>query len=300
MEESSNSAQIVTKRPAAIRVIKYALFSASIIPALVGAALAYFMVPGKFSLQFALIAGIGLFIGQMAGDYLYYYGTHFHSDQRDAHTKIFAGWKPLYTDTFLGDKGTLYAGIFCLVIDLGIAVFFTIQLGYEVLLLAALGALVAIFFTPLMLKGYKEPVIFFTFGPLVMLGVYFVIVHDFSWIPILVSLPLGFLVTVVAYLKGAKFELSQSGENTMVLKLNRQVILILSVLAYLSLAVIILLELIPVTGWWSMLAIPVSYSVLSVVQKGSSEVSAYLWAVVRAILALVIVGLILTIVLCYG
>ncbi len=288
------------QRGSAIRVIKYALFSASIVPSFVGAALAYHLAPEQFNLLYAVLAGLGLFLGQMAGDYFYYYGTHFHSDARDAHTKIFAGWKPLYTDSFLGDRGTLWAGIACLVLDLAIAVFFTWQLGYEVMLLAAIGAGVAIFFTPLMLKGYKEPVIFFTFGPLVMAGIYYVLTRQFGWDPIVVSLPLGFLITVVAYLKGARYELVQEGDQELILKLNRQVIIALSVLAYVSLGVAVAAGFIPLWGLLGFLALPISYSVLGVIRKGTSEVSSYLWAVVRAILALVLVGAVLTITFLYG
>jgi len=72
-----------------IRKIKYLLFSSSIIPAIIGGGLAYnsdsFLV-----LPFILVT-LGLFIGQAGGDYLYYYFTHFHTDPRDSHTKIFAG-----------------------------------------------------------------------------------------------------------------------------------------------------------------------------------------------------------------
>ena len=288
------------QRGSAIRVIKYALFSASIVPSFVGAALAYHYAPEQFSLLYAILAGLGLFLGQMAGDYFYYYGTHFHSDARDAHTKIFAGWKPLYTDSFLGDRGTLWAGIACLVLDLAIAVFFTWQLGYEIMVLAAIGAGVAIFFTPLMLKGYKEPVIFFTFGPLVMAGIFYVLTQRFGWAPIVVSLPLGFLITVVAYLKGARYELVQEGDQELILKLNRQVIIALSIMAYVSLGVAVVLGFVPLWGLLGLLALPISYSVLSVIRKGTSEVSSYLWAVVRAILALMLVGAVLTTTFFYG
>ncbi len=298
---SSTLAQAPTRqRGSAIRVIKYALFSASIVPSFVGAALAYHYAPQSFNLLYAVLAGLGLFLGQMAGDYFYYYGTHFHSDARDAHTKIFAGWKPLYTDAFLGDRGTLWAGIACLVLDLAIAVFFTWQLGYEVMMLAGLGAAVAIFFTPLMLKGYKEPVIFLTFGPLVMVGIFYVLTQQLAWAPIVVSLPLGFLITVVAYLKGARYELVSEGDQELILKLNRRVIVLLSAFAYLSLAAAVLSGFVPAWGLLAFLALPVSYSVLSVIRKGTSEVSAYLWAVVRAIAALVLVGAVLTLTFIYG
>jgi 1,4-dihydroxy-2-naphthoate octaprenyltransferase len=280
----------------AIRVIKYALFSASIVPAFVGAALAWHISPGEFKLFHAILAGLGLFLGQSAGDYFYFYGTNFHANAKDAHTKIFAGWKPLFTDSFLGERGTLWAGVVCLALDLAIAVYFTLQLGAGVLALAGLGALVAIFFTPLMLKGYKEPVIFVTFGPLVMTGLFYVLTGQFSWIPVLVSLPIGFFITVVAYLKGARYEVAESEGKTLVLKLSKKAIFWLTALGYLSLAGLLLGGLLPAWGALAFLALPVSYSVMRVVDQSKSEINAYLWAVVRAILALLIVGAVMTIV----
>lgn len=280
----------------AIRVIKYALFSASIIPALVGGGYAYYLSPSEFSLINAVLAGLGLFLGQAAGDYFYFYGTNFHSNSSDAHTKIFAGWKPLFTDSFLGDRGTLWAGIVCLILDLVIAIYFTYTIGIEILYLAGLGAIVAIFFTPLMLKGYKEPVIFFTFGPLVMVGLVYALTSAFTLEAIWLSLPLGFLITVVAYLKGARYEVSQEADKTIVLKLNKTVISILTIGAYLSMLLLVLLNVLPLWGLLAFLSLPISISVLKVIDQSKSEINAYLWAVVRSILALIFTGIIFTIV----
>lgn len=97
---------------------------------------------------------MGLCIGQAGADYLYYYFTHFHTDPRDAHTKIFAGWRPLLMGVCIKPEHTVYAGAACLAADLGIGVYFLTQLGGMIAWLAA------VFFTPLRLKGLKEPVIF--------------------------------------------------------------------------------------------------------------------------------------------
>lgn len=131
------------EREKAIRVIKVLLFSASVIPALVVGAIAAYQ--GYFdALSFTLVA-LGLFIGQAGGDYLYYYGTNFHTDQRDAHTKIFAGWRPFFADKIFKDEKTLTAGILCLAIDAIIGGYFVYKIGFEILLFAILGGLVAIF-----------------------------------------------------------------------------------------------------------------------------------------------------------
>ena len=80
----------------AIRFIKYLLFSASIIPCLVAGAMAH--TAERYIVDWFLWVTFAIFIAQVGGDYLYYYFTHYHTDQRDAHTKIFAGWKPLFTE----------------------------------------------------------------------------------------------------------------------------------------------------------------------------------------------------------
>ena len=74
----------------AIRLIKYLLFSASIVPALIAGAASF--NHHQFTLLHFLLVSFALFIGQMGGDYLYFYFTSNHSDSDDSHTKIFKGW----------------------------------------------------------------------------------------------------------------------------------------------------------------------------------------------------------------
>ena len=279
-------------RAKAIRVIKFALFSATIVPSLAGGALAYF--EGSFSWPDFILVAAALLIGQAGGDYLYYYFTHRHTDAQDAHTKIFAGWQPFFTSLLPEKHGTLIAGIVCLLVDLGIGIHYYLLLGPAIIWLALAGGLIAILFTPLMRRGLKEPVVFITFGPLSMLGMYFVLSGTLSLTPVLVSLPLAFLVTVVAYLKGARFEMGQEGGQDVVLKLNRSRIIWLTSLAYLSLIGLILFEYLPLTSLLVLLSLPLSVSVVRVVRKASSRLQDYLWAVVRSIVVLLLAGILLS------
>jgi len=81
------------------------------------------------------------------------------TDARDAHTKIFAGWRPLFTGTLFTPGRTAWAGVACLLIDLAIAAYFVELHGAAILWFALAGGLIAVFFTPLMLRGMKEPVV---------------------------------------------------------------------------------------------------------------------------------------------
>lgn len=290
MTENSVSTQPAPQMKA-IRFIKYLLFSASIIPCLVAGAMASRI--GEFSLGAFLLVTVALFVGQAGGDYLYFYFTHFHSDQRDSHTKIFAGWKPLFTGTLLKDEQTVYAGFACLAVDLLIGMYFFLQLGPAILILAAVGGAVAVFFTPLMLRGLKEPVIFVTFGPLTMLGVYFVLTHEMNLTPVIASLPVAFLVTLVAYLKSARFEVQESAGDKVVLKINTRTIQWLLGLAYLSLIIGVISGFVPVWALLGLLTLPFAYLVSKKVSS-QSRVADYLWATVYSLIVFIVTGLLIS------
>jgi 1,4-dihydroxy-2-naphthoate octaprenyltransferase len=271
----------------AIRFIKYLLFSASIIPCLVAGAMSH--TAERYNGDWFLWVTFAIFIAQVGGDYLYYYFTHYHTDQRDAHTKIFAGWKPLFTDTLLKPEHTVFAGATCLLLAFFIGIFFYIQLGNTVILLAAIGGAVAIFFTPLMLRGLKEPVIFVTFGPLVMVGVYYVLTRELSLIPIWASLPVAFLVTLVAYLKSARFDVQDSASGKVILNVNVTTIRWLAGLAYISLVALVIVKILPVWSLAALITLPFAYMVTKKISK-EQKVIDYLWATVFSLVVYVVTG----------
>ena len=288
--EAPPSEILSTERTRPIRFIKVMLFSASIIPTLVAGALAY--ADGYSNLLWLILAGSGLFIGQAGGDYLYYYFTHFHTDTRDAHTKIFAGWKPLFAGSWINNEHTLHAGIVCLVIALAIGIYFYLQLGVAVLILASAGGLIAIFFTPLMMRGFKEPVVFVTFGPLSMLGVDFVLTQQLRPEPLIASLPIGFLVTLVAYLKGAHYQIKEDSDSSIILNLKPETSAILLTLAYLSLIAGAASSYLEPPVLLGLLTLPFAVLLVKKLQT-YKKITDYLWATVYALLVFIITGLLM-------
>jgi 1,4-dihydroxy-2-naphthoate octaprenyltransferase len=287
--EQTSPAAALDARTRAILTIKIFLFSASIIPCLAAGALAY--ADGIFPVFDFILVTLALFIGQAAGDYLYYYFTHYHSDPRDAHTRIFAGWRPLFSETIIPPARTLHAGFACLALDAGVGVYFAWKLGLVILLPALAGGLVAVFFTPLMLRGLKEPVIFVTFGPLCVTSVYFVLTGGFSAAALAASVPIGFFVTVVAYLKSAHYDVKEEGGETIVLRINGKVVIALFAAGYLSLALAAGLDFLrPVTAA-GLLTVPLALAVIRTVNGGSSRIADYLWAVVTSLAVFIAVGI---------
>ncbi len=302
-----STATLAPDRRRAIRAIKALLFSASIVPALVGGAAA--LAAGPVNPALFALATLGLFVGQAGGDYLYFYLTHFHTDARDAHTKIFAGWHPLLVGGGsqakawnLRPEQAVHAGAFCLLVDLGIALYFYSVVGPAILWFAVAGGVVAVFFTPLMLRGLKEPVIFVTFGPLCVSGTMLALAGTVSVAALAASIPVGLFITVVAYLKSARFDVANnpaeagshitagSGEQV-VLHVSRSAIVVLLALGYASLALGVALRQLPILSLAGLISLPLALSVTSAVRPAQSRVADYLWATVRSILISVIVGL---------
>lgn len=276
----------------AIRFIKYLLFCASIIPCMVAGAMAYHSE--RFDPGWFFLVTFAIFMAQVGGDYLYYYFTHYHTDQRDSHTKIFAGWKPLFTDTLLRPEQTVFAGGACLLLSLFIGLYFYVQLGNTVLILAAIGGAVAVFFTPLMLRGLKEPVIFVTFGPMIMLGVFYVLTRKLSLSPVVASLPVAFLVTLVAYLKSARFEVQELESGKVILNVRVTTIRWLAGLAYLSLILLVITRFLPVWSLTALVTVPFAYLISKKITR-QQQVVDYLWATVYSLVVYAITGLLMAI-----
>ncbi len=245
---------------------------------------------GNFSLLSFFLVLAGLFLGQAAGDYFYYYFTDFHTHTKDSHTKIFAGWKPLFVDTFLRPKDSLAAGIFCLLADVVILIYFIYQLGPGIIWLAGIGALVALFFTPVMLRGYKEPLIFVTFGPLSMFAAYYALTGEFSIIPAIISLPVGFLITVVAYLKGAHYKLKQEGSELVILNINSRHVALLLLSTYLSIVLAWIFDFLNPWALISLLSVIPAWIMVRFLKK-ESTINHYLRATVYSLLIMVFAGL---------
>ncbi len=240
-----------------------------------------------------LLVLVGLFLGQAAGDYLYYYFTNFHTDKRDSHTKIFAGWSPLFIGKVLPEKSSLHLGIACLAIDLGIGIFFFLKLGWIVLALAALGGLVAVFFTPLMIRGYKEVVIFLTFGPLIIFSSYYAMVGDRDLYPLRISIPVAFFVTVVAYLKGAHFQTVRDGSDEVVLNLSPRKIRDLYIAGYTLLVINVAAKLVPPMCLSGLLTAPLAFMVVKSVGRVPARVNDYLKAVILSLVVFILTGLLI-------
>jgi 1,4-dihydroxy-2-naphthoate octaprenyltransferase len=159
-----------------------------------------------------------------------------------------------------------------------------------VLLFGLAGGLIAVFFTPLMLRGFKEPVVFVAFGPLPVAAMAYVMTGRIGLEPVAASLPLACLVTLVAHLKGARYRVIGSDGQEIVVKLGRSLVAALAVAAYGSLAAGVAFGLMPAGTLMGLASLPITAGVVRAVHERPNNIADYLWATVRSIAALVATG----------
>lgn len=285
---TTHSDQRLGERDRAIRFIKVLLFSASIVPAIVAGAVSFYL--GAFDSFVFLLSATGIFLGQVGGDYLYYYFTHLHSDSADPHGKIFAGWKPFFADSLLVGRRVLIGAFVSLALALGIGVHFTLVAGPAVLLFVAVGGAIALFFTPLMLRGFKEPVIFIAFGPATVCGMVFVQTGALSFLAFVVSIPVAFLVTLVAHLKSAQFKSATGDSDEVLVQLSRGLVTTLGAGAFVSVGLSVAFGWLPPGSLLFLLALPVAIEIIRTAGRRQNQLMTYLWVVVRSLILLVLGG----------
>lgn len=278
---------INAKRSGYILQIKFLLFSASIIPALIVGVFLYGN-SNFFTIDWLLVI-VGLFLGQAGGDYLYYYFTNNHTDQRDAHTKIFAGWRPLFAQYFKNSKTPFWVGLAVLFVNLFILYYFYVQIGWPILAFAAAGGLIALTFTFLMMKGFKELTVFVTFGPLSFAGGYLALTGELTYLPILISIPVGLLITLVAYLKGAKIRTSDDGQN--VVSIRNNLIDFLTYSAFASLVALAVFDVLPLHSLLGLFGLAPAIIMRKKLSEKSASIPQYLSATVQSIFAMILMGL---------
>ena len=106
-------------------------------------------------------------------------------------------------DSILEPRQVLAAAVVLFVIGGGMGGYLAWQSGWQILALGAAGLALGVFYTAQPL-GFKYVAlgdlgIFAAFGPLLVLGAYFVQTEKLDWLPLLFSIPLGLMVDAILH-----------------------------------------------------------------------------------------------------
>ncbi|MFL5797465.1 MAG: LLM class flavin-dependent oxidoreductase [Actinomycetota bacterium] len=161
----------------------------------------------------------------------------------------------------------------------GIGVWLAVERGWPVIALGLAGLLGGWGYTapPLEYKfrALGLPLVFLLFGPLSVIGAYYVITGTFEWSTVAVSVPVGLLVTAI--LHGNEWrdisEDARAGGVTFSIRVGRRLAhggyLALVVGAYLALAVAVLVEALPVESLLALLSLPLLVRVIRASELGA-------------------------------
>jgi len=171
-------------------------FPASIVPMLVGGALAH--RAGEF--------GGGLFVLTLLGGLLFHIGANLFNTyfdfRRGVDSSADADDRTL-VDAILQPKEVITGGLVAFAVGAGIGGFLVWQAGFAILALGAIGLALGVFYTadPL---GYKYKAlgdlgIFAAFGPVLVLGTYMVQTEEMDLLPFLFAVPLGLIIDAILH-----------------------------------------------------------------------------------------------------
>ncbi|NMM63321.1 1,4-dihydroxy-2-naphthoate octaprenyltransferase [Clostridium sp. P21] len=171
--------------------------TASIIPVTIGAIFAG--KESKFQFTYYLISLLAAVLLQASVNMLNDYDDFTNKvDTKESGSSSGVIFENLLTPGDLSKGGRLILASGCM-----LGLFLAFKKGDFILLLGTIGALSGYFYTgkPLMLKyrGLGAPLVFIIFGPLMVLGGYFVQLQRISASVLLLSIPIGLLTTAILH-----------------------------------------------------------------------------------------------------
>ena len=172
-------------------------YPASFVPVLVGSVVAWHDGYANWTLfVFTLLGSVAIHAGtNLANEYFDYTQGVDKADSLGPAGVILQGK--------VRPKHVLEAATLAFVFGVIFGTYIVLQVGFVILALGLASILAAWFYTakPLSLgyRGLGEPEVFIFMGPIMVVASYYVQTRSFAWTPLLVSLPVGFLVMAILH-----------------------------------------------------------------------------------------------------
>ena len=245
----------------------------SAIPVILGAVLA--LGTNKFH--------FGYFILSVTAIVMLQAGVNLLSDHDDFENKVDRedsfGSSGVIFQGLLSSKELYIGGMALLTIGCIIGFFLTYKRGWFILLLEVIGALGGYSYTgrPLRLKyrGLGAPLVFLLFGPLMVIGSYYVQTQTVSIPAILVSIPLGLLTTAILHANDIR-DMDQdkkAGIKTLsiIVGVNNaeRIYRLLIIISYVLVLALVVYKIIPIWSLLCLLTLPTAFKNLGRLGKFS-------------------------------
>lgn len=203
-----------------LRALNLPVYSVAVIPPMVAAGAAW-QATGQ-------LAAVRFFL-TLAGLVIVQAGINLQNDYFDAQTGVDEAKEESFVRVWNSPLLVLVA--FSIAFSLAIGIFIYLQAalgGIGLLVIVVTGGLLGFFYSapPLRLsyRGLGELTTFVCFGPLAVLGAYYVQTEEISLQPFLLSIPIGFLTIAILYIHHFPQEETdqEHGKRTLVVRLGRR------------------------------------------------------------------------------
>ncbi len=240
-----------------------------------GLAAAVALEEGVFDLLPFVLALIGALFLQIASNLVNEYFDY----RRGADKLKTAGQGMTIKHKVLSPNQVLAGAIISLLAGAGIGLFLLTQSGPLLFWIGLIGVLVVVTYTagpfPLAYHGLGEVAVAVCFGPLMVLGAYYVMAGRESWSPVIVSLPIAFTVAAILHANNIRDIDADRAVNKRTLAVRfglRAARIEYAVLVYGAYAVLAVLVLISVMPWATLVALltlPEAYRLVRIISTST-------------------------------
>ncbi len=220
-----------------------------------------------------LLSLIGALFLQIAANLI----NEYFDFKRGADELKTAGQGMIIKNAVLTPSDVLLGAVVSVAIGVLIGLYLVVQSGPLLFWIGLGGVLVVITYTagpfPLAYNGLGEIAVFIFMGPLMVLGAYYVMARTFSWTPVIAAIPLGFMVAAIMHANNVRDLPADAAVNkgTLAVKLGRHGARIEYVIlvggAYVAVAVMILLGVLPITTALVLVTAPEAYRLIKIVNS---------------------------------
>lgn len=281
-ESSLSALKPVRRWQVWIRAFRLHYVLPSIIPAILGGMIAWARGLPFQPIEFILVI-IGVTANHLALNMIDDVFDYRHAiDLKQGDEKNpFTGGSGVLSEGLLSVREMLIASGLCFFMTIIIGLYLTWICGWTVLILGLIGLASSFFYTAPPIKfgyrGFGELGLLINFGPVIVLGSYFVQTRTFAWEPLLISLILGFMMwSMIIINEIPDYEVDrQGGKNNLVARFGRHAAIYMYtsglIVSYLLPPIGVYLQLFPPYTLLALLSLPVAWKSLNLLIKYSDD-----------------------------
>jgi 1,4-dihydroxy-2-naphthoate polyprenyltransferase len=261
-----------------------ALYSSTILlPCIAGGVLAWYEDTVSW-LQFLLIL-VALFFANI--------GTNLTNDYYDYKSGVdsidegrrFKQGSEVFLKSGLKPRVVLLSALMSLAVTVAIGLYLVFTIDWRIIFFGLVGVFSAFFYTapPFKLgyRGFGELVCWIGNGFLPVTGTYFVLTRDISTAALVLSIPVGLLVTAIIYVGNVPDAEADAkvGKRTISVRLGRKAVRILGpafyLAIYLSIIIAVILEIFPIWTSIAFITVPFTIKMLRLTSKYYNDIPRY-------------------------